>query len=140
MGVAGAPGAARRTARTQIVRGHVGEGGTKVRAVVSVPSDTMTDMNSHEPTTPPARTFEGVQPYSDVLTDLEAEVRAAQLRARVAANAEMLRLYWTIGRTLLTRGIRGRSDSIRVERLASDLSAAFPSMRTLTRSNIEAMR
>ncbi|WP_416957820.1 DUF1016 N-terminal domain-containing protein [Nocardioides sp. T5] len=101
-------------------------------------------MNAGEPTSHAGQASEGGQPYPDALAGLAAEVRAAQLRARVAANAEMLRLYWTIGRTVLAQQVGGydggHGDASIVETVAADLRAAFPGMRTLTQSNVEAMR
>jgi hypothetical protein len=37
------------------------------------------------------------------LEDIKLCVRAAQLRAAVAANREMVMLYWSVGRDILDR-------------------------------------
>lgn len=44
-----------------------------------------------------------VDGYADLLADLKARVRATQARAARAANTEVLRLYWSIGRDILER-------------------------------------
>ena len=41
--------------------------------------------------------------YAPFLEELKARVRTAQLRASVAANSEMVMLYWSIGRDILDR-------------------------------------
>ncbi|MBU6411709.1 MAG: hypothetical protein KGR98_15095 [Verrucomicrobia bacterium] len=37
--------------------------------------------------------------YANLLTDLKARVGAAQLRAVVSVNRELILLYWDIGKT-----------------------------------------
>ena len=44
--------------------------------------------------------------YADWLTDLKTRVTAARQRAALAANAELIRLYWQIGRDILERQAR----------------------------------
>ena len=39
--------------------------------------------------------------YAPLLADLKARVRAAQVRAVLSVNREMLLLYWNIGRGIL---------------------------------------
>jgi hypothetical protein len=41
--------------------------------------------------------------YAELLEDLKGRVRAAQLKAAVAVNREMIRLYWDIGRLIVER-------------------------------------
>lgn len=65
---------------------------------------------------------------------------AAQTRAALAANRELLALYWSIGRELVGRQ-RGRGyGSAVIERLSRDLSAAFPAMHGLSARNLWRMR
>ena len=47
-------------------------------------------------TTPP----EG---YSNWLTDLKTRIHTARQRTSLAVNRELIRLYWQIGRDILTR-------------------------------------
>jgi len=39
--------------------------------------------------------------YAPLLADLKARVRAAQVRAALSVNREMVLLYWNIGREIL---------------------------------------
>jgi DUF1016 N-terminal domain/YhcG PDDEXK nuclease domain len=70
-------------------------------------------------TTPP----EG---YTDWLGDLKARIHAAQQRATLSVNRELVLLYWQIGRDILTRQAQQGWGAKVIERLAHDLRAAFP--------------
>ena len=41
--------------------------------------------------------------YADLLGDIKSRIRQAQNRAALAANAELVRLYWDIGCLILAR-------------------------------------
>jgi hypothetical protein len=41
--------------------------------------------------------------YAEWLTDLKARIHAAQQRAALAVNRELLQLYWQLGRDILER-------------------------------------
>lgn len=78
--------------------------------------------------------------YSDVLADLKEQVRAAQVRAMRSVNTELIKLYWSIGDTILRRqSVEGWGAKV-IDRLAADLRAEFPDMTGLSRSNLHAMR
>lgn len=67
--------------------------------------------------------------YADWLGQIKARVMAARQRAVLAANAELTRLYWQIGRDILDRqAMQGWGAKV-IERLANDLRDAFPEMR-----------
>lgn len=78
--------------------------------------------------------------YGDLLSQLKARVRATQFRAARAANAEVLHLYWSIGRDILDRQNRAGWGSKVVTRLAADLQREFPDQRGWSRSNLLYMR
>jgi predicted nuclease of restriction endonuclease-like (RecB) superfamily len=78
--------------------------------------------------------------YADVLAGLKAEVRDARMRAHRVVNTEMLRLYWTIGRTILDQQAAEGWGTKVIQRLADDLHAEFPDMKGLSRSNLHYMR
>ncbi len=65
---------------------------------------------------------------------------AARQRAVSAANVELTRLYWQIGRDILDRqAMQGWGAKV-IERLADDLRDAFPEMRGFSRANLMYMR
>jgi hypothetical protein len=41
--------------------------------------------------------------YTQLLADLKSRIQAAQLRASLAVNRELVLLYWQIGRDILGR-------------------------------------
>lgn len=78
--------------------------------------------------------------YAELLADLKARVRATQFRAARAANAEVLRLYWSIGKDILDRQETAGWGSKVVSKLAADLQREFPDQRGWSRSNLLYMR
>jgi predicted nuclease of restriction endonuclease-like (RecB) superfamily len=78
--------------------------------------------------------------YIDWLADIKSRVSAARQRAVLAANAELVRLYWQIGRDILERQASQGWGSKVIDRLASDLREAFPEMKGFSRANLMYMR
>lgn len=78
--------------------------------------------------------------YASLLGEVKARVRAAQYAALRAVNSELVRLYWDIGRMIVTRQ-EGRSwGKAIVERLAVDLQAEFPGIGGFSSSNLWRMK
>lgn len=78
--------------------------------------------------------------YAQLLEQLKQRVRASQVRAARAANTELLRLYWSIGRDILDRQNHAGWGSKVVRRLAGDLRAEFPQVRGFSVRNLHYMR
>jgi len=89
-----------------------------------------------------ARPPEGAVPagYAELLEALKARVRGAQVQAARAANTEVLRLYWSIGRDILDRQDQAGWGTGVVDRLAADLRLEFPDQRGWSRRNLLYMR
>lgn len=81
--------------------------------------------------------FEG---YADWLSDLKSRIQNARLRAALAVNAELVRLYWEIGRDILARQQAQGWGAKVIERLADDLRREFPDMKGFSRANMLYMR
>ncbi len=78
--------------------------------------------------------------YASLLTNIKTRVRAAQLRAAVTVNRELIRLYWDIGKVIVTaQQTKGYGKQV-VERLAGDLHREFPGMAGLSSLNLWRMR
>ncbi len=78
--------------------------------------------------------------YAGLLADLKTRVRAAQLRAVVSVNRELILLYWDIGKTIVeAQKLKGYGKQV-VERLAADLHDAFPKMDGFSPRNVWRMR
>ena len=78
--------------------------------------------------------------YPQLLEDLKRTVAGAQWRAQRAVNTELLRLYWRLGHEILNRQEAEGWGTRVIARLSTDLRAAFPQMRGLSRSNLFYMR
>jgi predicted nuclease of restriction endonuclease-like (RecB) superfamily len=78
--------------------------------------------------------------YSPWLDELKTRIRAAQVKAVLAANAELVLLYWSIGRDILARQEREGWGAQVIARLSADLSAAFPDMQGFSSRNLKYMR
>ncbi len=77
--------------------------------------------------------------YAPLLADLKARVRAAQVKAALSVNRELILLYWQIGREILrAQKAEGWGTKV-VQRLAKDLAAEFPEMKGFSAPNLHRM-
>jgi predicted nuclease of restriction endonuclease-like (RecB) superfamily len=78
--------------------------------------------------------------YANLHADLKARVRAAQLRAAVSVNRELILLYWDIGKIIVeVQTTKGYGKQV-VERLAVDLQKEFPGTAGFSPQNVWFMR
>jgi hypothetical protein len=78
--------------------------------------------------------------YVQWLADIKNRVLAARQRAALAVNAELVSLYWHIGRDILQRQAAQGWGSKVIDRLGRDLREAFPEMKGFSRANLLYMR
>ena len=78
--------------------------------------------------------------YDSTLADLKKHIRASQLRAAIAVNHELIRLYWIIGKTIVEKQEGSGWGSKFIEKLAKDLQNEFPGIEGFSRTNIFRMR
>lgn len=78
--------------------------------------------------------------YADWLADLKVRIHAAQQRAAMAVNTELLRLYWRIGHDILVRQAEQGWGAKVVDRVAHDLREAFPDMKGFSPRSLKYMR
>jgi predicted nuclease of restriction endonuclease-like (RecB) superfamily len=78
--------------------------------------------------------------YPSFIEDLKIRIRAAQIKAVLSANRELVTLYWSIGRDVFNKQKNDGWGSKIVDRLASDLHHEFPEMEGFSRTNIYRMR
>jgi hypothetical protein len=67
--------------------------------------------------------------YASWLKDLKIRIRTTQVTAALAVNAELVLLYWSIGRDILVRQDKEGWGAHVIERLSADLHVAFPDMK-----------
>ncbi len=89
---------------------------------------------------PPARRITLPEDYDETLARLATEVRAANVRATLHVNRELITLYWNIGRVILERQADEGWGTKVIERLSSDLRREFPNMTGLSPRNLHYMR
>lgn len=78
--------------------------------------------------------------YRKLLEDIKARIQTAQVRAGLAVNRELVLLYWSIGREILTRQEREGWGAKVIDSLARDLHLSFPEMKGLSPRNLKYMR
>lgn len=101
-------------------------------------------MASEEGRDLPATNGDDVPPelagYGELLEDLKARIRQAQVRATLAVNRELVLLYWQIGRKILARQAEEGWGSKVIDRLSGDLRRTFPDVSGFSARNLKYMR
>src|SRR5437764_14770035 len=82
----------------------------------------------------------GAQSCAVFLAGIKRRVRTAQVKAALAANAELVRHYWEIGREILANQKRQGWGAKIIDRLAVDLQRAFPNLGGYSVRNLKYMR
>lgn len=77
--------------------------------------------------------------YRGLLTDIKTRVRQAQHKAALAANAELIRLYWDIGRMIAARQQQEGWGAGVIPRLAADLKNELPEEKGFSTTNLKRM-
>lgn len=78
--------------------------------------------------------------YASLLAELKSRVRAAQVKAALSVNRELIRLHWNMGRRILESQRQQGWGAHIVERLSADLRAEFPDMSGFSATNLRYMR
>lgn len=77
--------------------------------------------------------------YGSLLTEIKDRIRQAQTRAALSANAEMIAMYWDIGRMIQQRQqMEGWGAGV-IPRLAADLKNELPEEKGFSERNIKRM-
>lgn len=84
--------------------------------------------------------MEPSQAYAALLGRIKERIRAAQVRAALAVNQELVVLYWSIGREILARQREEGWGAKVIDQLAADLHRSFPDMKGLSPRNLKYMR
>lgn len=78
--------------------------------------------------------------YENTLAELKKRIRESQLKAAVSVNAELLHLYWNIGKTILEKQEESSWGTNFLEKLSKGLQNEFPGVEGFSRRNISRMR
>lgn len=87
-----------------------------------------------------AKGVQAVAGYPALLESIKERVRSAQLRASFAVNRELIVLYWSIGRDILSRQKAEGWGAKIIDRLGKDLASAFPGIEGFSPRNLKYMR
>jgi predicted nuclease of restriction endonuclease-like (RecB) superfamily len=77
--------------------------------------------------------------FTALLADVKSRIQAAQTRATLAVNAELVRLYWDIGRIIDERQKREGWGAGVIPRLARELKNELPELKGFSERNIKSM-
>ena len=77
--------------------------------------------------------------YRELLDEIKSRIRAAQNRAALSANAEMILLYWDIGRMIAARQEREGWGAGVIPKLAVDLKNELPREKGFSERNLKRM-
>lgn len=77
--------------------------------------------------------------YVSLLGDVKSRIQHAQSRAALAANAELVRLYWEIGGLIDARQREEGYGTAVIPRLARDLHNELPELKGFSERNIDRM-
>jgi predicted nuclease of restriction endonuclease-like (RecB) superfamily len=78
--------------------------------------------------------------YRQLITELKEKIQSAQIKAALSVNAQLIELYWDIGRLITERQkASGWGEGI-IEQLAKDLSREFSTLKGFSRRNLYYMK
>lgn len=81
----------------------------------------------------------GLIHYADLLGDIKTRIRQAQVKATLSANAEMILMYWDVGRMIAERQqLEGWGKGV-IPRLAQDLQNELPEEKGFSARNLRLM-
>lgn len=78
--------------------------------------------------------------YAKLLAEIKKKIRLSRVKATLAANREMVLLYWHIGKTILNRQQKEGWGAKVIDRLSKDLTSSFPDMKGFSPRNLKYMR
>lgn len=74
--------------------------------------------------------------YGKLLGDIKTRIRQAQVKATLSANAEMIAMYWDIGRMIYERQQHEGWGTGVIPRLAKDIRNELPKVKGFSERNI----
>lgn len=80
------------------------------------------------------------QEYNNFFLDIKQQIQQAQVKAVIAVNTELIKLYWSIGNEILIRQKTKKWGSKVVDQLSKDLKHSFPDLKGFSRRNLMYMR
>jgi len=78
--------------------------------------------------------------YEIFFHDIKVQIQQAQVKAVVAVNTELIKLYWSIGKNILVRQEGKKWGSKVIKKLSEDLKRTFPDMKGFSERNLLYMK
>ncbi len=77
-----------------------------------------------------------IKDYQSLLTDVKSKIRTAQVKAALSVNAEMIRLYWEVGKAIKKIQNKKGWGSTVAARLANDIKNELPDVKGFSERNL----
>lgn len=77
----------------------------------------------------------GIVLYANLLNDIKTRIRQAQVKATFSANAEMIMMYWDIGRMVHQRQQQAGWSAAIIPKLSRDLINELPEVKGFSERN-----
>ena len=77
--------------------------------------------------------------YGNLLSAIKARIRQAQVKASFSANAEMIAMYWDIGRMIHERQQQEGWSAAVIPKLSRDIKNELPEIKGFSERNIGRM-
>ncbi len=74
--------------------------------------------------------------YKKWVVELKSKIGAAQIKAAMTVNRQLLELYWQLGKDIYEKQQKANWGEGLIEQLSKDLMAAFPDMKGFSRTNL----
>jgi len=78
--------------------------------------------------------------YKAFIQEIKQRIQAAQIKASVAVNQELLLLYWDLAERIITKQQESAWGDGFLLQMSQDLKAEFPEMKGFSKRNLELMR
>lgn len=77
--------------------------------------------------------------YQSLLKEVKEKLKTSQIRAALAVNQELIKLYWEVGAAVHRRQQSEGWGAKTIERLAKDIKSSFPDIKGFSLTNIKYM-
>jgi len=78
--------------------------------------------------------------YKSFLSEIKSRIASSQIKAAIAVNEELLRLYWDLGQMIVEKQkVSSWGDGL-LEQISADLKSEFPSIQGFSVRNLKYMR
>lgn len=78
--------------------------------------------------------------YKSLLSEIKQKIKLGQVKIAIAANSQMLLIYWQLGRSILASQQQEGWGAKIIDRLSADLKKEFPNIKGLSPRNLLYMK